>query len=88
VVRQDEIAEVLSRRTDLTAVLDVLDPEPPLRGTALLQLPNVWVTPHIAGSLGPECRRLGRTMVEELSRYLAGEPLQCRITEEFAARLA
>jgi phosphoglycerate dehydrogenase-like enzyme len=88
VIRQDEIAEVLSRRTDLTAVLDVLIAEPPPRGTALVQLPNVWVTPHIAGSLGPECRRLGRTMVEELSRYLAGQPLHWQITEEFAARLA
>jgi phosphoglycerate dehydrogenase-like enzyme len=88
VIQQDEIAEVLSQRADLTAVLDVLDVEPPARGTPLIQLPNVWVTPHIAGSLGPECRRLGRAMVEELGRYLAGEPLLWKITEEFAARLA
>jgi len=88
VVHQNELMEVLARRPDLTAVLDVLDPEPPVRGTPLLQMPNVLVTPHIAGSLGPECRRLGRTMVEELGRYLAGEPLLWQITEEFAARLA
>jgi len=88
VVRQDELAEVLGRRTDLTAVLDVLDVEPPPRGLPLLGLPNVWVTPHIAGSLGPECRRLGSVMVEELARYLSGEPLLWPITESFAARLA
>jgi phosphoglycerate dehydrogenase-like enzyme len=88
VIRQDELADVMARRGDLTAVLDVLDAEPPPAGLALLQLPNVWVTPHIAGSLGPECRRLGRAMVEELGRYLAGEPLQWQITEDFASKLA
>ena len=88
VIRQDELAQVMASRPDLTAVLDVLEVEPPQPGTGILQLPNVWVTPHIAGSLGPECRRLGRAMVEELRRYLAGEALLWQITEAFAAKLA
>jgi phosphoglycerate dehydrogenase-like enzyme len=51
-------------------------------------LPNVIVTSHIAGSLGAECQRLGRYMVEEFQRYMAGEPLRWQITKEFASKLA
>ncbi len=87
-IREPEMTEVLSRRDDLTAILDVSDPEPPLPGARLIHLPNVWMTPHIAGSLGPECRRLGRCMVDEVRRYLAGEPLLWPITEESARRMA
>lgn len=76
IVRHDELAEVLAARPDLEAVLDVTDPEPLPEGHPLLALPNVVLTPHIAGSLGPECRRLGDLVVSELRHYIAGEPLE------------
>jgi phosphoglycerate dehydrogenase-like enzyme len=88
VVRESEMIAVLQDRPDLQAVLDVCDPEPPAADSPLVTLANVVLTPHIAGSLGPECRRLGRYMVEELDRYLAGTPLKWQITEAQAARLA
>lgn len=88
VVREAEMVETLRVRRDLTAVLDVCHPEPPARDSALLSLPNIVLTPHIAGSLGPECRRLGYYMVEELDRFLAGKPLQWQISEKQAAKLA
>ncbi len=56
-------------------------------GNVGLTLPNVVLTPHIAGPMGSEINRLGRYMVEELRRFLRGEPLEGRITRE-AARLA
>lgn len=88
IVREDEMIEVLRERPDLYAVLDVTDPEPPLPDSPLYTLPNVVLTPHIAGSLGPECRRMGRTMVEELRRYVAGQPLKWEITRERARIMA
>ncbi len=88
VVREAEMIEVLRQRPDLTAILDVTDPEPPVQGSPLLTLPNVILTPHIAGSMNQECRRMGRYMVEELRRYLAGVPLQWQITEEKSRTMA
>jgi phosphoglycerate dehydrogenase-like enzyme len=88
IIRESEMTTVLGKRKDLTAVLDVCHPEPPAPHSTLLQLPNVVLTPHIAGSLGNECQRLGRYMVDELSRYLAGKPLQWQVNEELAVKLA
>src|SRR5205823_690272 len=85
VVREGEMIEVLSRRPDLQAVLDVTAPEPPAADSPLYTLENVVLTPHIAGSLGEECRRMGRYMVDELRRYLAGEPLKWQVTPQTAA---
>ncbi len=88
VIREDEMVEVLRKRPDLWAVLDVTYPEPPPADSPLYTLPNVLLTPHIAGSVGEECRRQGRYMIEELERYLAGQPLKWAVTKERAAIMA
>lgn len=75
IVREQEMIEVLRARPDLTAILDVTDPEPPLPSCPLFDLPNAIVTPHIAGSLDGECERMGRWMADEVQRYLADKPL-------------
>ncbi|MEV1243345.1 hydroxyacid dehydrogenase [Nonomuraea sp. NPDC050022] len=87
-VDESALVDVLSRRTDLFAVLDVTHPEPPVAGSPLFTMPNIVVTPHVAGSLGHERRRHGEAMAEELVRYLAGEPLRYEITESGLARRA
>ncbi len=88
IVREAEMTAVLTARPDLFAILDVTDPEPPVPGSPLYTLPNVVLTPHIAGSMDGECRRMGRYMIEECQRYLAGEPLKWAIDREKAKRLA
>jgi phosphoglycerate dehydrogenase-like enzyme len=75
IVREDELVEVLAVRPDLWALLDVLAVEPPDANAVLPAMPNVIVTPHLAGSLGPECLRMSRTMIDEITRYAAGQPL-------------
>ncbi|MFD9910187.1 hydroxyacid dehydrogenase [Streptomyces sp. NPDC059063] len=72
----------------LDAFLDVTDPEPLPPGHPLLTLPNVLVTPHIAGAQGSEVRRLGEYAVGEVERYVRGEPLLGRLRREDLARLA
>jgi phosphoglycerate dehydrogenase-like enzyme len=88
VVAEDELIDVLARRPDLSAVLDVTHPEPPARDSLLKSLPNVVLTPHIAGSMQRECERMGKWMVDELRRFLAGEPLRYMVTREQLARMA
>jgi phosphoglycerate dehydrogenase-like enzyme len=82
------MVSVLRGRPDVWAVLDVTYPEPPEPDSPLYDLPNVVLTPHIAGSLGRECRRMGRLVVDELRRYVAGEPLVHEITKERATVMA
>ncbi len=86
IVREEEMIDVARTRPDLQFILDVTHPEPPTPGSPLFTLPNVIVTPHIAGSMDNECRRMGRAMVDELRRYLAGEPLRWEVTPQLAAR--
>ncbi|WP_374214989.1 hydroxyacid dehydrogenase [Streptomyces longispororuber] len=59
----------------LDAVLDVTDPEPLPAGHPLWDLPNVFITPHMAGAQGNEVGRLGALAVDELARYARGVPL-------------
>ena len=87
-VREGDLVEFLATRPDVQAILDVTDPEPPATDSPLYDLPNVVLTPHIAGSIGPECRRMGRAMVEEFQRYARGETLRYGVDREQLARMA
>ncbi|MFJ3813547.1 hydroxyacid dehydrogenase [Streptomyces sp. NPDC090056] len=57
----------------LHAILDVTDPELPPPGSPLYTLPNVLLTPHVAGSLGNELHRMAEQAVGEVERYVRGE---------------
>jgi len=82
IVRETEMIEVLKTRPDLFALLDAVWDEPPLADSPLYRLPNVVLTPHIAGSQHDECRRLGCFMVDETERFLSGEDLRWQVTRE------
>ncbi|EIQ00956.1 phosphoglycerate dehydrogenase-like oxidoreductase [Opitutaceae bacterium TAV1] len=88
IIDESGLIAVLRERPDLWALLDVTWPIPPEPGSPLHDLPNVMLTPHIAGSMGPECRRMGRAMVEEFQRYLSGAPLGHVICREQALVMA
>ena len=88
IINEPEMCAALAERPDITAVLDVTHPEPPEADSPLWTLPNVVLTPHIAGSLCGECSRMGQYAIDECERYLKGEPLKYRLTEEMARRMA
>lgn len=85
IIHQPALEQVLADRPDLLAVLDVTCPEPPPPECALWRLDNVVLLPHIAGSTGAECARMGWLMLDELQRYVRGEPLQGRLAREQVA---
>ncbi|WP_113176992.1 hydroxyacid dehydrogenase [Rhizobium sp.] len=77
----DEAALLATLSTGrIDAVIDVTDPEIPEPASAFYDLPNVFLTPHIAGAVGLERTRLGEMAVDEIKRYLSGQPLQYGIT--------
>ncbi|MFF8593430.1 hydroxyacid dehydrogenase [Streptomyces sp. NPDC015220] len=78
--------ELVSGR--LRAVLDVTDPEPLPAGSPLYRLPNVFLTPHLAGSLGNELERLGRIVADELDLLAAGLPPAHEVRHSDLTRVA
>lgn len=79
-------AECASGR--LSAVLDVTDPEPLPAASPLYTLPNVLLTPHIAGATDTEVGRLADAALAELERYAAGLPPRHPIVAADLARIA
>jgi phosphoglycerate dehydrogenase-like enzyme len=57
------------------AGLDVTDPEPLPAGHPLWTMPRVIVTPHSAGATVDGFERRWRLAIENVRRYVAGEPL-------------
>ena len=76
------LIETLKNRPDLTALLDVTYPDPPDADSELWKLPNVWISPHIGGSVGDEVVRMADCMIEEFQAWETGKPLRYRITKE------
>ena len=87
-VVQADLARALRERPDLTALLDVTDPEPPEAGHPFYTLPNCLLTPHIAGSTGDEVARMGEYMLAECRAYLSGEPTRFEVTEKMLETMA
>ncbi|MGW0996804.1 hydroxyacid dehydrogenase [Streptomyces sp. NPDC002520] len=72
----------------LNAVLDVTDPDVPPAHSPLYTLPNVLLTPHIAGSLGNELGRMTDWAIDEVSRYARGLPFAQGVGPEELTRSA
>ncbi len=87
-VVEAELIEVLQRRPDLTALLDVTDPEPPGAESPLYTLPNVQMSSHIAGALNDEVVRLADYAIEEFLNWEAGRPLRYAVTTEMLEIMA
>ncbi|GIV00754.1 MAG: 2-hydroxyacid dehydrogenase [Actinomycetota bacterium] len=74
----DEVALVEALRSGriAAAALDVFETEPLPRESPLWELPNVVITPHVAGDVAGWREAVVEVFVENLERYLTGEPLK------------
>ena len=61
------------KRGDIVAGLDVFDPEPIPPDSEIIGLPNVFLSPHIAGVTLASRHRFVSLMVDELERFFGGE---------------
>ncbi|MDB5542608.1 MAG: 2-hydroxyacid dehydrogenase [Devosia sp.] len=78
--------ELVSGR--ISAVIDVTEPEVLPAASPLYELPNVLLTPHMAGAIGAERERLGTLCVDEVERFVTGQPLQHAVAYDMLERLA
>lgn len=72
----------------LNAVLDVTDPDVLPATSPLYDLPNVVLTPHVAGSLGNELFRVAHAALDELERFGQGLPYSDPVRAEALTRSA
>ena len=87
-VVEDDLIRVLTERPDFTAVLDVTDPEPSPPGHPFYSLPNCFMTPHIAGSMGGEVVRMAEYMVDEYEAFTTGKPVRYEVTLKMLETMA
>jgi len=87
-VDEPGMIEALEARGDITALLDVAQQEPPAEDSPLYQLNNVWLSPHIAGSIGREVVRMADFVLDEFEKELNGEALLYEVMLEHLPTMA
>ncbi len=68
------------RGGDVIACLDVFDPEPVPADSPIIDLPNVFLSPHVAGVTEESRRRFFELMVTEIIRHLDGFEPRAELT--------
>lgn len=76
------------RENRYQAALDVFDTEPLPPDSRLRRLPNVTLTPHMAGKSANARVRQGALIADELRRYAQGEPLTQEVTLDMLDTMA
>lgn len=71
----DALAQALALGKLGMAALDVFDLEPLPADSALRQLPNALLTPHLGFVTEPVYRRFAAGVIESLEAWLSGKPL-------------
>lgn len=75
IVQTEALAEALRSGTIAGAALDVCEQEPLPEGHALWSMPQVIISPHMAGDFVGWRQALGRQFIDNFHRWRAGEPL-------------
>lgn len=75
IVDQGALAAALRDRSIAGAALDVTDPEPPLPGDPLLDVPGLLLVPHLGSATHATREAMADIAVDNLLAALAGEPM-------------
>lgn len=87
-VVEADLIRALTEQPGRTAVLDVTCPEPPKPDSPFYTLPNVILTPHIAGSFGNELVRMAEYMLEEHAAFAENRAARYEVTSEMLKTMA
>ncbi len=79
VLHEEEFITELKKER-FVACLDVANQEPPPASHPFRHLPNVILTPHVAGAIAENRFRLGKAVVDEIERFATHRPLRDEIT--------
>lgn len=85
-VDERALNKVLSKHKDMCALLDVTTHEPLFPWSPLYWRKNVFLTPHIAGSLSEEFGRMIEYMVQAYHDVINGRPNDCEVTLDIIQR--
>ncbi len=76
------------RQGRFTAAIDVYDTEPLPADSPFRSLENTYLSPHSAGHTIDTYFRQGAAAVDEVGRFLAGQPLHYEVTKTMLATMA
>ena len=85
---ESDMIDALKNNPTIMALLDVVEPEPPNPDSELYNMPNVILTPHIAGVFGNEVYRMSDCMYEEFKLYENEKRLDFEVTLEMLEYMA
>jgi len=85
-VNEKALNKVLRKRKDMCALLDVTSHEPLFPWSPLYWRKNVFLTPHIAGSLSEEYGRMVEYMVQAYRDVIEGKKNACETSLEVIAK--
>ncbi len=88
-VDEEALADAMAERPLSAAVLDVTYPHDPVRpDSPFISLPNIFLTPHIAGSAGDEVHRMALYMAEECERVTKNASTNWEVSMGMLATMA
>lgn len=87
-VVEKDLVKALRKKKNRCAVLDVTIREPIFPWSPLRLMKNIFLTPHIAGSMGNEEKRLGLFMVSVYNKYVNGIIDDSLVTKEMLDHIA
>ena len=82
IIKEDDLIEHLKNNKIKGAALDVFNSEPLDKKSALFNLDNVFLSPHISGNFNGYQKKVIESFSENLLRFINREPLKNRVCKK------